>query len=235
MSSSETICQFVDTIVDEYSITKKKIRVDFFKYFQSEDIDRRVINEYAQNHIRQVTDVIKEVEGALGGDEILSEAYSHFKKPELREFKSLLDRFVSDVEKYKESKKIVRRKRKKTPEQLVKGLHIQTEPFIIDGKKYIPVPSEQIIDSKSLFLFNVITHDLLFLTGKSLTCKGAKILGYDEKLSGLKKSKKVIETLDRVLESQFINCVTLFDSLPNKQRPVPKTVSTNYILLRVLN
>lgn len=235
MTNLETISQFVDTIVDDYSINKKKIRIDFFKYFQSEDIDRKTINEYASNHIHQVTDVIEEVEGALEGDEILSEAYSHFNKPELREFKSLLDRFVSDVKKYKDSKKIIRRKKKKTPDQLVKGLHLQTKPFIIEGKKYIPVPTEKIIDAKSIFLFNTTTHDLLFLSGKSLTCKGAKILGYDEKVSGLKKSKKVIETLERVLESQNYNCQTIFDLFPNKNRPVPRTVSPNYMLLRVLD
>ena len=234
MTSTETISQFVDTIVDDYSINKKKIRVDFFKYFQSEDIDRKTINEYASNHIHQVTDVLEEVEGALDGDEILSEAYSHFNKPELREFKSLLDRFVSDVKKYKDSKRIVRRKKKKTPDQLVRGLHLQTKPFIMEGKKYIPVPTENIIDAKSIFLFNTTTHDLLFLSGNSLSCKGAKIIGYDEKVSGLKKSKKVIETLDRVFQSQSCNCRTIFQTFPNKSRPVPKTVSPNYILLKVL-
>ncbi|MEL0173060.1 MAG: hypothetical protein VW871_05890, partial [Gammaproteobacteria bacterium] len=92
MSKTDTICEFVDTIVDQYSTTKKKIRVDFYKYFQSEEIDRRVINEYASNYIHQVTDVIDEISGALDGDELLQEAYSHFKKPELQEFKSLLNR-----------------------------------------------------------------------------------------------------------------------------------------------
>ena len=59
MTSPETICQFADTIVDEYSITKKKIRVDFFKYFQSEDVDRKTINEYSSNHIHLVTDILE--------------------------------------------------------------------------------------------------------------------------------------------------------------------------------
>jgi hypothetical protein len=235
MTSSETICQFVDTIIDEYSITKKKIRVDFFKYFQSEEIDRKSINDYASNHIHQVTDVLEEIDGALDGDEILSEAYAHFKKPELKEFKSLLDRFVEDVEKYKDSKIITRRKKQKTPDQLVKGLHLCEESFIMEGKKYIPVPKEEIVGAKSIYLFNVQTKDLLFLSGNSLTVKGAKILGYDEKVSGLKKAKKVIDTLDRVLESQSYNCQTIFQLFPNKSRPVPKTVSPNFMLLRVLD
>ena len=233
MTSSDTICQFVDTIIDEYSINKKKIRVDFFKYFQSEDIYRKTINEYASNYIHQVTNVLEELEGALDGDEVLSEAYSHFNKPELREFKSLLDRFVSGVEQYKESKRIVRRKKQKTPDQLVRGLHLQDKPFIMEGKKYIPVPTEKIIGSKSIFLFNTTTHDLLFITGNSLTCKGAKILDYNNS-SGIKKSKKVIETLDRVLTMKPCNCCEIFNQLPNKKRPVPKTVSPNFILLKVI-
>ena len=233
MTSSDTICQFVDTIIDEYSINKKKIRVDFFKYFQSEDIDRKTINEYASNYIHQVTNVLEELEGALDGDEVLSEAYSHFNKPELREFKSLLDRFVSGVEQYKESKRIVRRKKQKTPDQLVKGLHLRDKPFIIEGKKYIPVPTEKIIGSKSIFLFNTTTHDLLFITGNSLTCKGAKIIDYNNS-SGIKKSKKVIETLDKVLTMKPCNCCEIFNQLPNKKRPVPKTVSPNFILLKVI-
>jgi hypothetical protein len=233
MSKTDTICEFVDTIVDQYSATKKKIRVDFYKYFQSEEIDRRVINEYASNYIYQVTDIIEEISGALDGDELLQEAYSHFKKPELQEFKSLLNRFVSDVERYKDHKKIVRRKKVKTPEQLVRGLHIQTEPFIIGENKYTSVPTDQIIGSTSVFLFNTVTHDLLFLNGESLSCKGAKITGYNN-LSGLKKLKKVINTIDLILSSTPYNCCSIFDSLPNKSRSVPSTVSPNFALIKVL-
>ena len=234
MTSPETICQFADTIVDEYSITKKKIRVDFFKYFQSEDVDRKTINEYSSNHIHLVTDTLDEVDGALNGDKILSEAYSHFNKSELKEFKILLDRFISDVEKYKDSKKIIRRKKKKKPEQLVKGLHLQETSVIIDGKKYEPVSTEQIIGAKSIFLINTTTYDLLYLTGKSLSCKGAKILNYNENFSGLKKIKKNIQTLDGVIQCCSPTCQVFFDSLPNKSRRVPRTVSPNYLLIKVL-
>tara|TARA_Y100000389_G_scaffold179844_1_gene194258 strand:+ start:840 stop:1547 length:708 start_codon:yes stop_codon:yes gene_type:complete len=234
MTNPETISQFADTIVDEYSVTKKKIRVDFFKYFQSEDVDRKTINEYSSNHIHLVTDILEEVDGALGGDKILSEAYSHFNNLELKEFKMLLDRFISDVEKYKDSKKIIRRKKKKTPDQLVKGLHLQQTSVIIQGKKYDPVSTEKIIGAKSIFLINTTTYDLLYLTGKSLSCKGAKILDYNEKFSGLKKLKKLIQSLDEVTQCCSPTCQVFFDSLPNKKRKIPKTVSPNYLLIKVL-
>ena len=94
--------------------------------------------------------------------------------------------------------------------------------------------TEQIIDARSIFLFNVTTHDLLFFSGQSLTCKGAKVLGYDNEPSGLKKSKKVIETLEKVMSSTACNCRNVFELLPNKKRPVPRTVSPNYLLLKVI-
>jgi len=234
MTQTDTISQFVDTILDEYVVTKKKIRVDFFKYLQSEEIDRKTINEYTSDKFHFVTDILKEVEGALDGDVFLMEAYGGFKKSELRELKSLLDRFINDVEKYKESKKITRRKKKKSPDQLVKALNLIQKPVILGEEKYTPVPKTEIIDAKSVFLINVKTNELLFLTGKKLSCAGAKIINYDEDLSGIKKIKKLEETLETVMSSTALSCTTLFDQLPNKTRPAPKTVSPNYFPLRVI-
>lgn len=235
MTNSTTICQFVDIILDDYTINKKKIRVDFFKYFQSENIDRKSINDYISNYLYQIIDFRNEIDGALSGDKVLLEAYANFNKPELREFKTLIDRFVGDVEKYKDYKKITRKKKIKTPDQLVKGLHIYEDSIIINERKYTPVNKEKIIGAKSIFLFNVHTKDLLFLSGKSLDCVGSKIIGYDENLSGLKKIKKIVNTIDKVFDSKLIDCYLIFESLPNKMRPVPKTVSPNFMLLKVLN
>lgn len=234
MTNSTTICQFVDVILDDYAINKKKIRVDFFKYFQSENIDRKSINYYVSNYLYQIIEVRNEIDGALSGDKVLLEAYANFNKPELREFKSLIDRFVVDVERYKNYKKITRKKKIKTPDQLVKGLHIYEDSVIINERKYIPVDKEKIIGAKSIFLLNIQTKDLLFLSGNSLNCIGSKIIGYDQKISGLKKLKKIVHTMDKIFESQLIDCDSIFNSLPNKIRPVPKTVSPNFMLVKVL-
>lgn len=234
MTSPETITQFVDTILDEYIITKKKVRVDFFKYLQSEDIDRKSINQYASGDIHFITDLLDEVDGALSGDKFLVEAYGGYKKSELKELKCLLERFVRDIEKYKESKKIVRRKRKKNPRQLVKALHLIQKPVIIGDEKYTPVSKMEIIDSKSVFLINIKTNEILFLTGKKLSCSGARIINYDEELSGIKKIKKIDQTIKTIMSTTSLNCSRSFNELPNKIRSVPKTVSPNYFPLRVI-
>ncbi len=234
MTHTDTICQFVDTILDEFSVTKKKIRVDFYKYFHSENIDRKTINEYVSNEMHTVTDLLEEVNGALDGDALLSEAYAHFKKSELKEFKILLDRFVTDVEKYKDSKKIVRRKKTKTPDQLVKGLHLIDTNINLNGQLVKPESKIDIIGSKSVFLINVKTYDLLYITGNNLSCSGAKIVNYDESKSGIKKIKNLDDTLDKVKTTHNLSCLKIFQNLPNKIRPVPRTVSPNYLLLKVI-
>ena len=234
MSDAATICNFVDDVIDEYSKTKKKVRVNFFKYLESENIDRKSINEYVTDYSPLVSQQISELDGAITGDKILTEAYGHLKKSELREFKSMLDRFLDDVNKYKDSKRITRRKKQKSPDQLVKGLHLIEDSVIVEGDKYTPVPKIQIVDAKSIFLLNVKTKDLLFFSGNKLSCSGAKITGYDPSISGVKKLKKITESINSVTTSNKLACQTIFENLPNKRRPSPKTVSPNYILLKVL-
>ena len=234
MTRTDTICQFIDTILDEFSITKKKIRVDFYKYFYSENIDRKTINEYASKQIHFVTDIIEEVDGALEGDKLLSEAYAHFKKSELKELKLLLERFVDDVDKYRNSKKITRRKKIKTPDQLVKGLHLIDTDINLDGKLVTPESKSDIIGAKSIFLVNIKTYDLLYITGNNLSCSGAKIVNYDESKSGIKKIKNLTDTIDKVKTTHNLSCSKTFQNLPNKIRSVPRTVSPNYFLLKVI-
>jgi hypothetical protein len=145
-----------------------------------------------------------------------------------------LERFIHDVEKYKDSKKIVRRKRKKNPDQLTKDLHLIQKPVIIGEEKYTPVSKTEIIDSKSVFLINIKTNEILFLTGKKLSCTGARIINYDEELSGIKKIKKIDQTIKTIMSVTSLNCSRSFGELPNKIRSVPKTVSPNYFPLRVI-
>ena len=69
-------------------------------------------------------------------------------------------------------------------------MNLIDKPVIIEGEKYNPIPKVEIIDAKSVFLINVKTNELLFLSGKKLSCSGAKIVNYDESISGMKKIKK---------------------------------------------
>lgn len=234
MNDVDAICEFVDTLMDDYSRTRKKSKTNFFKYFESSKFDRKTINEYVSDYSFTLTEQIEELDGALTGDKNLIEAYGQFNKSELREFISMLQKFLEEANRYKDYKKITRRKKHKTAEQLVKGLHLIEESVIIEDVEYEPVDKTKIIDATSVFLVNVKTKDLLFLSGNKLSCSGAKITGYDPSISGVKKLKRVTESINSVTTSNKIACQTIFKNLSNKRRPTPKTVSPNYILLKVL-
>ncbi len=234
MKKVNEICYFVETLVDEYALSRRKPKASFFKYLQSENVDRKTINEFLTEGIENIHNQIVEIDGALSGEDlILKEAYSSFRKPELREFKQILTDIIHDALKYKESKKITRKTKPQPPENLVRGLNISEEPVIIQGKEYVPHPKTDIIGSKFVVFYNIRTAEVTVFSGKNLSCKGSRIINFDNS-SGTKKLKKVLESLDSLVSSNQFNIENVFTSLPNKIKSTPKIISSNFILLKVI-
>ena len=235
MKKVNEICYFVETLVDEYTLSKRKPKASFLKYLQSENIDRKTINEFLSEGIINLKMQLSEIEGALTGeDPVLKEAYSSFRKPELREFKQMIDDIIEDASTYKETKKVVRKFKPQPPEKLVRGLNILESSVIIDGKEYVPSPKVDLVGSKYLVFYNVKTKEVTVFTGKNLSCKGSRIINYDETISGTKRLKKITESLESLVSSNQFTIENVFSSLPNKLKTPPKIISSNFILLKVI-
>lgn len=235
MKKVNEICYFVETLVDEYTLTRKKPKASFLKYLQSENVDRKTINEFLSEGISNLEMQLIEIEGALiGEDPILKEAYSSFKKPELREFKQMLSDIIEDASKYRETKKVVRKTKPQPPEKLVKGLNILETPVTIVGKEYVPSSKVDIVGSKCLVFYNIKNQEITVFIGKTLSCKGSRIINYDETTSGTKRLKKINESLDALIDSNKFTIENIFSSLPNKLKSPPKVISSNFILLKVI-
>lgn len=235
MKKVNEICYFVETLVDEYTLSKKKPKASFLKYLQSENVDRKTINEFLSEGISNLKLQLIEIEGALiGEDPILKEAYSSFRKPELREFKQMISDIIEDASKYKETKKVVRKTKPQSPEKLVRGLNILESSVTIEGKEYVPSPKVDIVGSKYLVFYNIKSQEVTIFIGKNLSCKGSRIINYDETLSGTKKLKKITESLNSLLESNKFTIENIFSSLPNKLKTPPKVISSNFILLKAI-
>jgi len=233
MKKVNEICYFVETLVDEYALTRKKPKASFLKYLQSENVDRKTINDFLSEGISNLKLQLVEVEGALSGeDPVLKEAYSSFRKPELREFKQMLSDIIDDASTYKETKKVVRKSKPQPPEKLVKGLNILESSVTIGGKEYVPPPKVEIVGSNYLVFYNIKSNEVTIFIGKNLSCKGSRIINYDEKLSGTKRLKKTLESLDLLIQSNQYNLENNFSSLPNKLKTPPKVISSNFILLK---
>jgi hypothetical protein len=234
MKKVNEICYFVETLVDEYTLTRRKPKASFLKYLQSENIDRKTINEFLTEGIENIQSQIVEIDGALSGEDlILKEAYSSFRKPELREFKQMLTDIIQDASKYKESKKVTRKPRPQTPEKLVRGLNLLETCVTIDGKEYVPCSKIEIVGSKNIIFYNIKTEEVTVFSGKNLSCKGSRIINYDSS-SGTKKLKKISTSLDLLIDSNKFTIENIFTTLPNKLKTPPKIISTNFILLKVI-
>jgi len=235
MKKINEICYFVETLVDEYTLTRKKPRASFLKYLQSENVDRKTINNFLLEGISNLQLQLLEVEGALSGeDPVLKEAYSSFRKPELREFKQMLSDIIDDAVIYKETKKVVRKIKPHSPEKLVHGLNILESSVMIEGKKYVSHPKVDIVGSKYLVFYNTKVNEVTVFIGKNLSCKGSRIINYNETIGGTKKLKKPIESLDLLIQSNQYNLENNFVLLPNKLKTFPKIISSNFILLKVI-
>lgn len=235
MKKVNEICYFVETLVDEYTLSKKKPKASFLKYLQSENVDRKTINEFLSEGVSNLKLQLLEIEDALVGDDpILKEAYSSFRKPELREFKQMLSDIIEDASKYKETKKVVRKVKPQPPEKLVRGLNILESSVTIDGKEYIPSQKVDIVGSKYLVFYNIKSQEVTIFIGKNLSCKGSRIINYNETLSGTKRLKKVKDSLDALMVSNQFTIENIFSSLPNKLKTPPKVISSNFILLKAI-
>ncbi len=235
MKKLNEICYFVETLVDEYALSRRKPKASFLKYLQSENIDRKTINEFLSEGIENIQSQIIEIDGALSGDDlVLKEAYSTYRKPELREFKQMLTDIIQDASKYKESKKIARKPRPQTPEKIVRGLNILETSVTIEGKEYVPQPKVDIVGSKFIVFYNSKTNEITLFAGKNLSCKGSRIINYNESISGSKKLKNTTQSLDLILSTNQFNIESNFALLPNKLKSPPKVISSNFILLKVI-
>ena len=150
------IAAFIDTVIDNFVVTRKKPKASFVQFLKSQDVDRRTINDFVENKLNFITEQIEELSIALDGeDAVVKEGYGNFRRPELRDFKELLNEIVDDLYAYKDSKKITRKKRRVTPEKLVKLVTLYDKEVVFGNDIYKPRSATEIVGSKHIFLYNV--------------------------------------------------------------------------------
>jgi hypothetical protein len=229
------IAAFIDTVIDNFVVTRKKPKASFMQFLRSQDIDRRTINDFVENKIHFVNEQIDELSIALDGDdEVVKEGYSNFRRPELRDFKELLNQIVDDLYAYKDTKKITRKKRRVTPEKLVRFVTLYDKELVLDGTTYTSRPATEIIGSKHVFLYNVEKRELCYYTGRSLSVRRTVIDGYDPDKSWVRTLRKPEQFLSEVISSTKFNVETIGSHLTTKPKSASGRISSNHILIKVI-
>jgi hypothetical protein len=229
------IAAFIDTIIDDFVVTRKKPKANFIQFLRSEDIDRRTINDFVENKLQFVNEQIEELSIALDGeDPVVKEGYSNFRRPELRDFKELLNQIVDDLYSYKNSKKIIRKKRRVTPEKLVRFVTLYDKEFDLGGTIYKTLPATDIIGAKYVFLYNVDKRELCYYTGRSLSVRRTMIDGFDPDKSWVRTLRKPEEFLTEVSSCSKFNAETIGSHLTTKPKVATGRMTSNHILIKVI-
>jgi len=229
------IAAFIDTVIDNFVVTRKKPKASFTQFLKSQDIDRRTINDFVDNKLSFVTDQIEELSIALDGDdEVVKEGYGNFRRPELRDFKELLNQIVDDLYAYKSAKKITRKKRRVTPEKLVKFVTLYDKEIVFGNDIYKPLPATDIIGSKHVFLYNVEKRELCYYTGRSLTVRRTMVDGFDPDTSWVRTLRKPEEFLSEVLSSSKFNVENIGSHLTTKPKTPTGRMTSKHILIKVI-
>jgi hypothetical protein len=229
------ISSFIDIIIDDYVVTRKKPKASFIKFLQAESIDRRTINNFVENKTNYLEEQIKELELAMSGlDPQVKEGYGNFRKPELREFKEMLEQIIDDLYSYKDSKKIIRKHRNQSPQKIVKYIKLIDSDYELDGVTYKSLSPTEIIGAKHVFLYNIENRELSYYTGRSLNVKRTMVTGFDVDKSWVRKLRKPEEFLSEVISCTKYNIENISSHLTTKPKQPTGRTNAKQILIKVI-
>lgn len=227
---------FIDTVIDDFVVNRKKPKARITQFLLSEDINRKSINDFIDNKLKFVTDQIEELNLALDNkDPVVKEGYSNFRRPELRDFKDLLNEIVDDLYSYRDSKKITRKRRSVPPEKLVKLVNLQNKELVVGQHTYKPVCPTQIIGAKYVFLYNDEKRELTYFSGRSLTVRRTMVEGFDPENSWSRTLRYPEKFLQEVISATKFNVESLGDHLTTKPKSVTGRMSSKQILIKVIS
>ena len=229
------IAVFIDTVIDDFVVTRKKPKAKFTQFLKAVDIDRRTINDFIENKLVILNDQIDELSLALDGtDKVVTEGYSNFRRTELRDFKDLLNEIIDELYSYKDTKKIISTKRRVSPDKLVKYVTLYDKDVVFDDAVYKSLSPVEIIGSKYVFLYNVEKRELCYYTGRSLTVRRTLIDGYDPDKSWVRTLRNPEQFLSEVITASKFNAESIGNHLTTKPKVATGRMTSKHILLKVI-
>ena len=233
---SNRVSEFIGDIeveIDNF-IKVKKSSFDINQYIR----DKNLKAIHAQKIARYYKDLYSEVFDAVNGnDDQLKEAYSRWKKPDLKKYLEFIKSIVSSAETLYITSKAARKPRKKKikpASAIVSKIKYLTKDEKLD---IISRPSTEIVGANQLWTFNIGTKLLsqyVAIGSTGLTVNGSKVVGYDEKLSFARVLRKPKEQLKALLDAGKPALKKYMESIKTKQKAVNGRINTNVLLVRIV-
>ena len=222
----------VEMALDRFFLDGFKSDFSMFKWLHAKESRLKDATIYADCY----RPLSEELKMAIDGDKFFLESYTYMTKTQLRKTLKFVDSLIDGCKKYLEGKKVVRKKKVKTPKQLISKFLYQT----YDDGIYSIDPTK-IIGTDRLWIFDTVTRYLTVYHAfdkKGLTVNRTTIVNFDEEKSGRKKLIKSKnndpqELLNRILISTRDGAMNIFNGLTTKASAVHGRMNKNTILLKV--
>lgn len=170
-------------------------------------------------------------------DKELREAYSNFTKPQLKKMIAYFDQVILDCQKVSGSATKSRKPRKrktKTPEQLVAKMQFMTEFKELKLKSIAPT---DVVGVMQLWVYNTKTRKLGVYHAEDaggLSVKGSTIVNFTESKSIQKKLRKPEVTIPEVLNGGKVLLRNLLDDIRAVDSKLTGRINKDTILVRVI-
>ena len=202
-------------------IDNKKSDFSMYKYLKQLEYSGKVVT-FMSGLTKPALVEVKNEEGC--GQ--LEEAFNFLTKTQKKNYIKFLEGIESDIEKYCNEYKPVRRVKPMTPARMVRKL-----PFLAEWERYTSIEPIEIPRAYDLFTYNTASKKFTHFQG-NLAVKGSRITGYD---SCKEKTLTDWELLDRIVQGGNIIARGFMDEIPrSKLKDGNDMMTKNTLLLKVI-
>lgn len=224
----------IENILDTFNTDKFDDNADYSVYaeLQKSDAPYNTAKSVADYYTPLVEELTELVENKTDD---LVEAYSYMGVRKRKQLMLLVKSFVDDAEKYMNSKKAVRKPRKK--KSISAGQQVSKVSYLKDSSEFkiTSIDPVNIIGAQELYTFNVKYRQITRLVSSSSAgfgIKGTTILNIDEEGSTRKTVRKPQEFFNEFGKSTKAKAKKQVDALTTKTSPLNGRLNDQTIILK---
>jgi len=225
-----SLCAEIEGEVDDFYDNGFKTNLNMYDWLSVKEVKGLIAKKIGDNF----RPLLKEIED-IKYDEDLKEAYRHFKRNDIKKYRSFLQTIIDDCDRYSSSRNKERKPRKKKPitvDKLVSKLNYKKEDLDFKINSIDPV---KIIGSTQIWVFNTKYRKIgVYNASKptGLTIKGSTLQGFD----GDKSVQKVVRKPEQILSKFQKNSITTikkeFENIRTKEQKMTGRINSDTILLK---
>tara|TARA_Y100000817_G_C16859544_1_gene545273 strand:- start:2937 stop:4079 length:1143 start_codon:yes stop_codon:yes gene_type:complete len=225
---------YIEGEIDDFIEAGCKGKFNTYDYLQKAEIK----GGYMKYFIEHFQPIHEEFQEALRGeDEDLVEAYSYLSKPRKRKLIAFLANILNDCrewQKQSRGKRKARKRKVKTPKDLVKSLNFKKsdEDFGIESVK----PSD-IIGSSQVWVFDTKTRFMhKYVSDIGMSVKGSTLKEFDADQSFKKKIRESYceQVLDDVVNGGKVKLRKSIANIAAKEVPVTGRIGKEMVIVRIV-